>query len=98
MSIDGDKSDAVGTVEAMERRDAERYSMDLTENEDGKVTIKTKLAVLSLIFMYEAYLFTLLMSVPRSDIFLKSKLTRAGQPLSSHTSTQTSDPILETPG
>jgi hypothetical protein len=29
--------------------------------DDGKVTLKMKLAVLSLIFMYEAYLFTLIM-------------------------------------
>lgn len=66
-SSDADKRDeAFGTVEMKEDRaatDTEKASLTPAENDDGKVTLKTKLAVLSLIFMYEAYLFTLLMSV-----------------------------------
>lgn len=64
MSTKDNKRDVLGAVETKERHDAERSSFHHNEDEDGKVTLKTKLAVLSLIFMYEAYLFTLLMSVP----------------------------------
>ncbi|CAI6088032.1 unnamed protein product [Clonostachys chloroleuca] len=41
--------------------DPESPSTPAEESDDGKVTLKMKLAVLSLILMYEAYLFTLIM-------------------------------------
>lgn len=57
-----DKQDDVKHVEVHERGgNTDSEKAPFAEEEDGKVTLKTKLAVLSLIFMYEAYLFTLLM-------------------------------------
>lgn len=57
MSMDN-KSD-IRHVEAHEEAHVDKPAME--EEDDGKVTLKMKLAVLSLIFMYEAYLFTLIM-------------------------------------
>lgn len=58
-----DKQDDVKHAEIHRENDVTTDSekAPLSPEEDGKVTLKTKLAVLSLIFMYEAYLFTLLM-------------------------------------
>jgi hypothetical protein len=63
MTSDPEKSDAVSQVEDNDPRASSHADKEsLTEGEeDGKVTLKIKLAVLSLIFMYEAYLFTLIM-------------------------------------
>lgn len=97
MSTDVDKHDALGAVETKEHHDTERFSLQHAEDEDGKVTLKTKLAVLSLIFMYEAYLFTLLMSVAPSFLGYR-ELTLLGQLLSLHISTQISVPIPGIPG
>lgn len=61
MLTNDDKHDDLAAVDAKEQRDVESSSTIDTEDEDGVVTLKTKLAVLSLILMYESYLFTLLM-------------------------------------
>ena len=61
MLTNDDKHDDLGAVEAKEQRDVESSSTTDAEDDDGVVTLKTKLAVLSLILMYESYLFTLLM-------------------------------------
>lgn len=59
-----DKQDEVNHVELHDDNgvgtDSEKAPI-APDEDDGKVTLKTKLAVLSLIFMYESYLFTLLM-------------------------------------
>ncbi|KAH8176647.1 fungal trichothecene efflux pump (TRI12) domain-containing protein [Sarocladium implicatum] len=54
-----DKETDIRHVEAQE--DEHVVKPEPTEEDDGKVTLKMKLAVLSLIFMYESYLFTLIM-------------------------------------
>jgi hypothetical protein len=63
-----EKADDASHVEdKYEVSDPDRPLTPAEEGDDGKVTLKMKLAVLSLILMYEAYLFTLIMSV--SQIF-----------------------------
>ena len=54
-----DKETDIRHVEAHEDGTVAKPVLD--EENDGKVTLKMKLAVLSLIFMYESYLFTLIM-------------------------------------
>lgn len=64
MSSDSDKRETLGGVELKEYQvaaDTEKTSQPPEGEEDDRITLKTKLAVLSLIFMYESYLFTLLM-------------------------------------
>uniref|UniRef100_A0A8H7K3N3 Major facilitator superfamily (MFS) profile domain-containing protein n=1 Tax=Bionectria ochroleuca TaxID=29856 RepID=A0A8H7K3N3_BIOOC len=57
-----EKADDASHVEdKYEVSDPDRPSTPAEEGDDGKVTLKMKLAVLSLILMYEAYLFTLIM-------------------------------------
>lgn len=58
-----DLSEKVEHQEATLPADLEKSLM--VDADDSKVTLKTKLAMLSLILMYESYLFTLVMSVPR---------------------------------
>ncbi|KAF7564013.1 hypothetical protein G7046_g157 [Stylonectria norvegica] len=47
--------------EELDRKHVDPENASLAIEEDGEITLKTKLAVLSLILMYESYLFTLLM-------------------------------------
>lgn len=63
MAIDPEKNKAVSQIEENEHQAASHVDKEsLSEGQDdGKITLKTVLAVLSLIFMYEAYLFTLIM-------------------------------------
>jgi hypothetical protein len=63
MASDLDKqhfSEKVEHHEAIIPADPEKTPI-IEGDDDGKVTLKTKLAVLSLILMYESYLFTLVM-------------------------------------
>jgi hypothetical protein len=62
MAASSENKEAVEHVElhdGISHADVEKTS--LSPEEDGTVTFKTKMAVLSLILMYEAYLFTLIM-------------------------------------
>lgn len=62
MATDPEKNEIVSHFEDNEARVSSQGKESLVEGEEeGKVTLKIKLAVLSLIFMYEAYLFTLIM-------------------------------------
>lgn len=60
MAIEHEKQGEIRHVEA-DGGEAHLDKPIMEEEDDGKVTLKMKLAVLSLIFMYEAYLFTLIM-------------------------------------
>jgi hypothetical protein len=60
MATEIEKEGNIRHVEAHDEAEPEKHSI-MAEEDDGKVTLKMKLAVLSLIFMYEAYLFTLIM-------------------------------------
>lgn len=59
MAANTAKEGDIRHVEAHE--EAQMDELVMAGEDDGKVTLKMKLAVLSLIFMYEAYLFTLIM-------------------------------------
>jgi hypothetical protein len=59
MAAEMEKQGEISHIEA--ERDAHLEKPHMADDDDGKVTLKMKLAVLSLIFMYEAYLFTLIM-------------------------------------
>ena len=62
MTIDSEKQDALEHNEIHhEHQRADTDISSIAPEEDGKVTLKSKLAVLSLILMYESYLFTLVM-------------------------------------
>lgn len=64
MATDAEKKEYMEQIE--NREDAiisDPEKAPAVPDEDGEVTWKTKMAVLSLIFMYESYLFTLIMSV-----------------------------------
>ncbi|KAL6404292.1 hypothetical protein AUP68_13679 [Ilyonectria robusta] len=62
MASDPDKQDFSHKVEHHDTIPADPEKSPIMDSEsEGEVTLKTKLAVLSLIFMYESYLFTLVM-------------------------------------
>lgn len=61
MSSEADKHDYVEQVEKRDNVVSDPEKSQPGSIEDGEVTFKTKMAVLSLILMYESYLFTLLM-------------------------------------
>lgn len=64
MKIDDEKHDVLEHIEfdkeTRDVADSER-AVAISPEEDGEVTLKTKLALVALIAMYESYLFTLLM-------------------------------------
>ncbi|KAH8911117.1 MFS general substrate transporter [Coniochaeta sp. PMI_546] len=65
MTIELEKSSShdanVDTIEATDQNFSSDTEKALAQEGDGKITFKTKMAVLALILMYESYLFTLLM-------------------------------------
>ncbi|KAJ9151105.1 MFS general substrate transporter [Coniochaeta hoffmannii] len=65
MAVDLEKSPSheanVDAIEATDHNFSSDTEKAVAEEGDGKITFKTKMAVLALILMYESYLFTLLM-------------------------------------